>query len=96
MDSIVNSLDDLVKIVSVLQQSISSIHAQRKQIEKYINNLKINMQKFMQSYQEGKKQMNNAISGIENTINTKVAERFNNMTFSINGNGEMEVEFTNG
>ena len=61
MDSIVNSLDDLVKIVSVLQQSISSIHAQRKQIEKYINNLKINMQKFMQSYQEGKKQMNNAI-----------------------------------
>lgn len=42
------------------------------------------------------KQMSDAISGIENTINTKVAERFNNMTFSINENGEMEVEFTNG
>ena len=80
MDSIVNSLDDLNKIVSVLQQNISSIHAQRNQIEKCINNLKINMQKFMQSYQEGKKQMNNAI---RKTLRKTGVKIFNSINKSI-------------
>ena len=61
MDSIVNSLDDLNKITSVLQQNINSINVQRKQIETGINSLKSNMEKFLQSYQEGKKQMKDAI-----------------------------------
>ena len=46
MDSIVNSLEDLKKIISVLQQSINSIYIQRKQIETGINSLKLNMEKF--------------------------------------------------
>ena len=61
MDSILNSLDDLNKITSVLQQNINSINVQRKQIETGINSLKSNMEKFLQSYQEGKKQMKDAI-----------------------------------
>ena len=61
MDSIINSLDDLNKIISVLQQSINSMYIQRKQIETGINSLKINMEKFLQSYQEGKKQLKDAI-----------------------------------
>ena len=61
MDSIMNSLDDLNKITSVLQQNINSINVQRKQIETGINSLKSNMEKFLQSYQEGKKQMKDAI-----------------------------------
>ena len=61
MDSIMNSLDDLNKIIGVLHQSISNINTQRIQIQKNIDNLKINVQKFMQSYQEGKKKMNEAI-----------------------------------
>ena len=58
MDSIMNSLDDLNKIVGVLQQNIVYINNQRKQIQKYIDTLKMNIQKFMESYQEGKKKMN--------------------------------------
>ena len=61
MDSIVNSLEDLKKIINVLQQSINSIYIQRKQIETGINSLKLNMEKFLQSYQEGKKRMKDAI-----------------------------------
>ena len=61
MDSIMNSLDDLNKITSVLQQNINAINVQRKQIETGINSLKSNMEKFLQSYQEGKKQMKDAI-----------------------------------
>ena len=61
MDSIVNSLDDLNKITGVLQQNINSINVQRRQIETGINSLKSNMEKFLQSYQEGKKQMKDAI-----------------------------------
>ena len=60
------------------------------------NTRKTNETNRQQTFTELSEQMNKAISGIENTINTKVAERFNNMTFSINENGEMEVEFTNG
>ena len=61
MDSIVNSLDDLNKITNVLQQNINSMNTQRKQIETGINSLKQNMEKFLQSYQEGKKKMKDAI-----------------------------------
>ena len=61
MDSIVNSIEDLKKIVSVLQQNINSINVRRKQIENGVNSLKLNLEKFMKSFQEGKKQMNNAI-----------------------------------
>ena len=61
MDSIMNYLDDLKKILGVLQQNITYLVTQRKQIEKYINNLKINMQNFLKEYQEGKRQMNDAI-----------------------------------
>ena len=61
MDSIENSLDDLKKIISVLQQNINSIKAQGDQIQKNIDNLKVNIQQFMQLYQEGKKKMKDAI-----------------------------------
>ena len=61
MDSILNSSDDLNKIIGVLQTKINTIKEQNKQIDKYINDLKINIQKFIESYQEGKKKMNQAI-----------------------------------
>ena len=61
MDSINNSLDDLKKIVGVLQQSINSIKVQGSQIQKNIDNLKVNIQQFMQLYQQGKQQMKDAI-----------------------------------
>ena len=61
MDTILNSSDDLNKIIGVLQTKINTIKEQNKQIDKYINDLKINIQKFIESYQEGKKKMNQAI-----------------------------------
>ena len=61
MDTILNSSDDLNKIIGVLQAKINTIKGQNKQIDKYINDLKINIQKFIESYQEGKKKMNQAI-----------------------------------
>lgn len=40
--------------------------------------------------------MENAIKGIDDTINAKVVQKFNTMTFSINDKGELEVDLTNG
>ena len=59
--SILNSSDDLNKIIITLQTKINAIKEQDKQIDKYINDLKINIEKFMESYQEGKKKMKEAI-----------------------------------
>ena len=61
MDSINNSLDDLKKIVGVLQQNINSNKVQGSQIQKNIDNLKVNIQQFMQLYQQGKQKMKDAI-----------------------------------
>ena len=61
MDSILNSLDNLNKISSVLQNSFVSINNQRNKIESGINNLKKNIESFMKSFEEGKKKMKDAI-----------------------------------
>jgi hypothetical protein len=89
MDSILNSLDDLKKIVGVLQQNIIYLDTQRKQIEKCINNLKINIQKFMQSYQEGKRQMNEAI---RKTLRKTGKTIFNGINKSIRNEKDEENE----
>lgn len=41
-------------------------------------------------------QLENAIKSIDSNINTKVVERFNNMEFSINDKGNLEVKLING
>lgn len=42
------------------------------------------------------KELEDAIKGIDNTIDTKVVQRFNNIKFSINNNGDLEVKLING
>ena len=61
MDSIVDSLENLKKTASAVQQSLNSIKLQRDKIQKCISNLKINVENFMNSFKEGKKKMNDAI-----------------------------------
>ena len=61
MDAIINNIEDLKKLCQVLQRSLSDIMTQRKQIEKNISNLKLNMEKFMNNYKDGKKKINDAI-----------------------------------
>ena len=62
MDSIIDLTENLKKIVeAVVQRSLASIKFQREKIQKCINNLKINIETFMNSFKEGKKKMNDAI-----------------------------------
>ena len=61
MDSIIDLTENLKKIEAVVQRSLASIKFQRDKIQKCINNLKINIETFMNSFKEGKKKMNDAI-----------------------------------
>ena len=61
MDSITDLTENLKKIEAVVQRSLASIKFQRDKIQKCINNLKINIETFMNSFKEGKKKMNDAI-----------------------------------
>ena len=87
--SILNSSDDLNKIIITLQTKINAIKEQDKQIDKYINNLKINIEKFMESYQEGKKKMNAAI---KKTLRKTGKDIFNSINKSIKNDKVEEKE----
>ena len=87
--SILNSSDDLNKIIITLQTKINAIKEQDKQIDKYINNLKINIEKFMESYQEGKKKMNAAI---KKTLRKTGKDIFNSINKSIRNEKVEEKE----
>ena len=87
--SILNSSDDLNKIIITLQTKINAIKEQDKQIDKYINNLKINIEKFMESYQEGKKKMKEAI---KKTLRKTGKDIFNSINKSIKNEKVEEKE----
>ena len=86
MDAIINNIEDLKKLCQVLQRSISDIMTQRKQIEKNISNLKLNMEKFMNNYKDGKKKINDAI---RKTIRKTGKNLFNSIHKSLR-NEEMD------
>ena len=87
--SILNSSDDLNKIIITLQTKINAIKEQDKQIDKYINDLKINIEKFIESYQEGKKKMNAAI---KKTLRKTGKDIFNSINKSIRNEKVEEKE----
>ena len=87
--SILNSSDDLNKIIITLQTKINAIKEQDKQIDKYINDLKINIEKFMESYQEGKKKMKEAI---KKTLRKTGKDIFNSINKSIKNDKVEEKE----
>ena len=87
--SILNSSDDLNKIIITLQTKINAIKEQNKQIDKYINDLKINIEKFMESYQEGKKKMKEAI---KKTLRKTGKDIFNSINKSIKNDKVEEKE----
>ena len=61
MDIVENNIDDLNRVCQSLKRGLTDIMTQRKLIEKNISNLKINVEKFMNNYKEGKKKINDAI-----------------------------------
>ena len=61
MDSIENQLDDLKKLCQRLKSSFTDIFNKKKDIEKNIDYLKRNVEKYMNNYKEGKKKINDAI-----------------------------------
>ena len=89
MDIVINNIEDLKKLCQVLQRSLSDIMTQRKQIEKNISNLKINMEKFMNNYREGKKKINDAI---RKTIRKTGKNIFNSIHKSLRNDNEDNKE----
>ena len=61
MDFIENQLDDLKKLCQRLKSSFTDIYNKKKDIEKNIDYLKRNVEKYMNNYKEGKKKINDAI-----------------------------------
>ena len=61
INSISISLLDLNKTIEALQTQINSINGQNKTIDKCIDDIKINLQKLMESYKEGKKKLKETI-----------------------------------
>lgn len=60
------------------------------------NTRKTNETNRQQKFSTLSTQMENAIREIDNVINTKVSQRFENMRFLINNKGELEVQELNG
>ena len=93
MDIIINNIEDLKRICQSLQKYLNDIMIQRKQIEKNISDLKINIEKFMNSYKEGKRKINDAI---RKTIRKTGKNLFNSINKSINeGNNKNDEEDEN-
>ena len=107
MDSILSSSDNLDKIVKTLNQEINSIIEQSNKITKGINDLQINIQNFIGSFQEGKKKLKEAIKktlrktgkNIFNSINKSIrnekVDKNEEIIDKINEEPEEEKEFEN-
>ena len=61
MDIVINNIEELKKLCQSLQRSLTDIITFRKQIEKNIYNLKLNLEKFMRNYRESKKLIHDSI-----------------------------------
>jgi len=61
MDAIENRINSLKKLNEMLQKSLQDVNEKGKIIENKINCLKINVEKYMELYQEGKKKIKDAI-----------------------------------
>ena len=92
MDIVINNIEELKKLCQSLQRSLTDIITFRKQIEKNIYNLKLNLEKFMRNYRESKKIIHDAI---RKTIRKTSKNLFNSIHKSLRHENVKEEEDEN-
>ena len=76
MNLIILKIDDLKELCKILKNDLSDISSKRNDIEDRIKNIKINLEKLMSNYKEGKKKIN---EDLRETIRKKGKNIFNSI-----------------